>query len=279
MNSIKKNSLVLFFLVALTVFSTAVQADVKGEGKIGLASGLEFINLYLLLATIGLLTWQIFKYTKGTVSIIWGYFLVAVLLLASIQLFLVLVDKELIMVHDSTFHISWHLLFYLSMVFFVLGGKGLVDLAGNKSQDTQSKLFVWTGIAVVFTIAIFAGAEAVDGFITANFEGTFLDTFGIHHFGAFVAALLAAFYMFKIRNMYEGMIGVIATPLLLFLALFGVFHLWELVTESWKLIAVEVSVIEGVEQIIALPALAILLYGFYMSKQMMEKFAKTIKKS
>lgn len=263
----------LGILIALTPLALA-DDDSHGGEKSNLLTILEFVNLFLLLATIGLIVWQTSRYTQGSVSIIWGYFLMGTLLLAAIQLFIVFNDVGVIAVHDSTFHISWHLMFYLSMLLFFMGGRGLVNLASNKPPEA-AKLKHWAIGSFVFVLIIFLGAEPVNQFVIDYFQGTILDTFGTHHFGAFLAALLAAFYMLKVRNRYKDIIGIIATPLLIFLALFGVFHLWELLTESWKLIIVEGSVIETVEQIIAIPALSVLLYGFYKSKQMMGKFTNT----
>lgn len=59
-------------------------------------------------------------------------------------------------------------------------------------------------------------------------------------------------YIFDLRKSWGKFMTVSIYPILIFLFLMGLQHFWEVITESWKLIELESSVIERVEGLLVL---------------------------
>jgi hypothetical protein len=88
-----------------------------------------------------------------------------------------------------------------------------------------------------------------------------LDSWGLHHFVAFVFAGGVAVYLWHARSNL-GQIGkLIANPIIIAVAALSLQHLWELLNESWKVIQVTDVVGEGVEKICLTVAALSLIWG------------------
>ncbi|MBS3084003.1 hypothetical protein J4423_04320 [Candidatus Pacearchaeota archaeon] len=257
---------VLLFVPKFTGYS--VEGGEEYEG--GLLLALDYVNLFAVVLSAIILLIIIRKYTEGSLQKVWIYFLGGTITIGLTRLFYMLADLKIMVISDVMKDIGWHSLFYLSMILFFIGGKALVSLAKDgKSVESKRKLVFWMIFSVLFILIIFSSAVSLSSWLVSNFEGSFLDKIGFVHFIAFVLAGIVSMYMYKVRERYSKVISIITTPFTLFLALYSLYHLWELLGESWGIISLSESIFERVEQVIALSAFVCLLFGFYKSMRNM----------
>ena len=102
----------------------------------------------------------------------------------------------------------------------------------------------------------------VNQFIIDYFKDTFWDTSGSMHFVAFTFAGLVAYYLNGIRRRFPGSVGSISAPMLISVGLLSSIHLWELLTESWKIIPVTGDLGEFVEMLFWVPVYLFIVIAF-----------------
>lgn len=255
-------SLALFITGTLSVF--AREHFAPSEGGAVLIPFLDPINSILIVIGIGLVFWLVLKYWESSVGAVLLYFLYGAALLGAFVLFKALVDSSIISIQEGTFEMWSHMIFYLSMLTFFIGATGLTQLT---TSTPQQKTFSFTyailmgALFTILTSALFLSAQPLNFLFNMSFFAIF-DLLGIHHFIAFAIAALVSFYVYIIKTKHGSYTAAIATPLLLAFALFSLFHIWELFTESLKLIILSETVIERVEQVIAFLAHTLIIYSF-----------------
>jgi hypothetical protein len=216
---------------------------------------------------IAYITW---KFGKSAFGYLFGYFMFGAVLLGATRLFIYLVDNGSVAISEGSLEFWWHLIFYMSMLMFFMGCRGLVNLAkGVTVHESLRKAMNWGLLCVVFVGLIFFLAGSVDQTLSQVYVGSPLDSFGLHHFIAVISAGLVSYYLYSVRSRI-GMIGSgIAIPMIGSMALLSLQHLWELIAESWKLVELTSGAIEQGEQFLVLPALILLIVAFMRLKTVM----------
>lgn len=223
----------------------------------------EWVLALLLASSLVILTSIVRKIGKGAINVVFGAFMVGVGLLAMSRLFLDLADWGFYTLTETTLHLWWHSIFYLSMVAFIWGGRRIKEIAraeipqGYGRRDT-----LFLGSLVGLGVVIFGLAPRLEPMIGQTLEATAINRMGLHHFVAMSLGMIAAYYMYYIKNNWGRVLGVGAKPLIWFLFAMGLQHLWELLTESWQLIIVAHELIEQVEQAILVLGLLALCLAF-----------------
>lgn len=226
----------------------------------------------LLFACIALYTtFAIMRSYKGsTLGVTFGYYFYGVSLLLAIRVLIFLVNQHVIKVADDTLMIQWHIIFYLGMTMFFLAAKQMIHLA----QIAESAIsFRGVHILGVFLLgASFLTTVLLIPFdyqISTYFNNSIWDHIGILHFIAFVFTLVIISYLIKIRAQYKN-IGVIAVPIIIVLSVLSTIHLWELSTESWKLIQISADMGETIELFLWFPVFPILIISFLRLHKLMQ---------
>lgn len=229
-------------------------------------NSLDFVILGLAAASFLMTISIIKKFGGGTLGKIFYFFAAGALFFGLAELFLFMNDWEVFDMSDISLHLSWHLIFYFSMICFILGGKKLHYFALGKPAvfGVAEKSFL--GIFGLITIFLFLFSDFTNGALTPLFEGTVVDQWGLHHLLAFIFASIAAYYFTTIEKDWGKLFGVAIVSILFFLVLVGLQHLWEALVENIKIIPVEGTTAEIVEKIILAPALVLLLFAFYRIK-------------
>ncbi len=152
---------------------------------------------------------------------------------------------------DSSMDIWWHIMFYLAMFSFYFGFKKLSALGSSETGTTVASTGstkAWGIFSLVVLVIVFIIPKIADPLVMA-YTASKLGELGLHHFLAFVMAGVVGAYLFSAK-IFLGQIGkAIANPMLIAIWALSLQHLWELLNESWKVIAVTPEVGEGVEKI------------------------------
>ena len=88
----------------------------------------------------------------------------------------------------------------------------------------------------------------------------------MHHFLAFILSGVVGSYLFNAKKNL-GLIGkAIANPMIIAIWALSIQHLWELLTESWKVFEITGDNIEGVEKIFLIIASVSIAYAAWRLK-------------
>jgi hypothetical protein len=165
--------------------------------------------------------------------------------------------------------IWWHTMFYLAFIFYFAGLKLLVKLGSAEAQlDGQTKSgaeMLWSIVTFFILLGVFTLPRFVDGAILMYADSP-LAALGLHHFLAFAISGLVATYLVFAKRQFGTIGTAIAVPMTIAVAAFSVQHFWELLTESWKVIDVAPSTIEGVEKIFLVVASVCILIAAWRLK-------------
>lgn len=153
---------------------------------------------------------------------------------------------------DESMDIWWHLMFYLAMISYYIGFKALAKLGTNESSAetavNTSAGVVWGVFCVLVLIMIFIIPSRAESLVSAYLASS-LGGLGAHHFIAFIMAGVIGAYLFSAK-MFLGQIGrAIASPMIIAIWALAAQHLWELLTESLKVLDVSSTSVEGGEKI------------------------------
>ena len=152
---------------------------------------------------------------------------------------------------DESVDIWWHLMFYLALFSYYFGFKALVGLASGEAEDTGGIIGSerkWGVFSLILLVVIFIVPKYAEPVVQAYLASS-LAELGLHHFLAFILAGVVGSYLASIKKNI-GQIGrAIANPLIAALWALAIQHFWELLVESWKVIAVTTETGEGVEKI------------------------------
>lgn len=279
-----KKGLLFFFLLASILVPLAFAPLVNGQTireEPIVASG-NFLEpyaepiIFLLIAIVFVITLTIvLKIGSGVLNVVFVSFMTGILLLGLSRLFLHLSDLGYYQLSSVTTHIFWHLIFYLSMLSFIWGGVRIKEISSSQSPiGFHSKDGIVLGALVVVSVGIFLIAQSLEPVLAPMLVGSFVDTFGLHHFIAVILAAFVAYYMYYIKVNWGQLLSVSVGPIIVFLSLMGAQHFWELLTESWKYIPIEEATGEHVEQLIVIPALAFLVIAMYRVKKVINAQTK-----
>lgn len=231
----------------------------------------NILNLILSLLAIGIIFYVINSYKRSSISSIFVYFFTGILLLGAIRLFFLFIDLEIVQLHESAVMVCWHIMFYLSTLMFLLGSRRLSLISNiSESHGTMNTALIITVSTTILTLLILFNIPTIAYYNSLYFEHSWFDQIGIYHFIAFAFAGAAAFYIFQIKQKIKGFFGVIATPLLYVFLCLSLIHLWELLTENWKIIPVEDTIIEIGEQVLWIPVFILINYAFWKFGRMMQ---------
>jgi len=203
------------------------------------------------------------RFGQGALGAPFLYFTAGTFMIGLARLFLFLASAEVYTLEETTLHVWWHVMFYLGMTSFALGGMRMQKIAAQSPVAGFSAKDTYTLAAfLAVSFLIFFIATPLEPILAPVLVGSFVETFGLHHFLAVIFAVFAGFYIHKIKSHWGKLLTVSVYPFLAFIVLMGLQHAWEVVTESWHLIELSLSTIEQVEQFIVLPALVLLGFGF-----------------
>ena len=246
-----------------------LDSDVGGHGygEGALLMSLEAANITLAVVATMLFASVARRLGTSREGIAIGYLMTGIALLGITRVFYIVADRGVISVHDDTLELWWHLIFYLSMVMFICGGKALSSVPAERvGLESFRLLRRWQVISVALTAAVFLSAEALDQPFVSAFDGTLWDRLGVQHFVALVLAALAALQMTATSGGGAGIVDhdivpSIRIPLVVTLSLFSLDHLWELLAETWELFIAPETLIERTEQLIVFPAIMAATYA------------------
>lgn len=246
----KKITLFGLIVIAITIISASFQLCKNG---IPLEELLSYV--FLLIAPISSL-YVAFGSNNKTLKVTYTFFSLGIIFFALSYLFVPILGVNAEALSDVVFHLGWHSIFYMSMISFIWGGVRIRQVSRN---SLYTHFNIWDLFVVAFTVfvtfSIFFSIQNFNTVYSTTIEGSFVDRFGIHHLVAFVLAVIVAWYIFYIKKSWGKLVAVGANGILGFLSLVALQHLWELLTESLKIIRVTMDVVEGVETYIVIGAL------------------------
>ena len=210
---------------------------------------------------------------KSAMQTIVMYLAIATGVFVAISAFLTL-GADFFHISENSLDVWWHILFYMSFAFYfvalrMLVGLGISDSTSLEQEKAMNQARLWGFVALCGIVLVFLLPSWVENFVLL-YANSALDSFGLHHFIAFIFAGGVATYLWNARNNL-GQIGrTIANPIIIAVIALALQHLWELLNESWKVIIVTDTVGEGVEKIFLITAGLALIYGGWQ----LYKFAK-----
>lgn len=215
------------------------------------------ILIFSLIITALFLCFQLIRtIAKGVMNVIFWSFTLGIFLFGASRLFLLLADSGVYQLHGVTIHIWWHIIFYLGVLSFIWGGVRLTEIAKSQTPvGFSQKDKILFAIFLLITAGIFLIATPLETMLMPLLVGSPIETLGLHHFVAVILGLVAAFYLFTLKSTWGKLLTVGIMPIIAFLALIGLQHLWEFLTESLKVIVLPDATIEFIEQLIVIPAL------------------------
>lgn len=172
-----------------------------------------YFNLaYLIFTIIALLVIgvNIKEHGKSLVGNLLIYSFFGTLFLGAIRLFFALTDAGLIKIDDGTVMVCWHLMFYLTMLTFLISIRALVKIVDLSHTNSLGNPFIPSIILGLLILAVFAIAAPVDQYVKTYFVDTIWDRSGLVHFVAFAFAGFLSYYLYKINKKFEGNIGALS---------------------------------------------------------------------
>lgn len=226
---------------------------------------LEILNFLFLAVAAGLSVYLFFSFGQGALRLPFLGIASSIVLLLIARIFVFAVDAGIYNLHEVNLHIWWHMIFAFSMICFIIGGKKLRDIAVNPAEGSQLRIIdiFYPSLFIALSLSMFLFVQSVEDGMSALFVGSIVDSLGIHHLVVVILAAIAAWYVLKIKQNWGAILNVSVYPFFIFISLMAVQHIWELLTESWKVIILSHETIELVEQYIILPGFAALIIGLY----------------
>jgi hypothetical protein len=210
--------------------------------------GYYLSSLGFLIATI-ITAVAVRKFGQSILGSIFSYLFIGTAIFFVITIFQQL-GTDFFMISEESMSIWWHIMFYLAMLSYFLGFKALVDLAASDEAlaGTRGREKIWTIFTQVLLVIIFiipSRAEPIMlSYITSKpFE------LGMHEFVAFLLAAAIGSYLFRAKSNIGQIGSAIAKPMIIAIWALSLQHFWELLTESWKVIAIPSANVQGVENI------------------------------
>lgn len=221
---------------------------------------LELIIYALVIVAIWLSISIARAFGGGVLGVTFYYFAVSFFLVGLHRMFPQVADGGFYMLQNVTEHLWVHLIFYFGILAFILGARRLNSISNPSSSSSFGSADVFTlGFLTLVPLTVFVIAQPLEPIMATMFVGSIVDTFGLHHFLAFIFAVVAAWYVWSMKKNF----GARVYPFLALLFLMGVQHFWETLTESWRVIMISQDTAELIEKFILIPSLVLLTVGLY----------------
>lgn len=203
------------------------------------------------------------KFEFGALNLLFISYAFGILFLGLSQLFDYLKESGAYTLSDISFHAWLHLIVYCALLSLIWGGyrvKRSIGAAKVLHFDSNDKAVF--GILLAFTAVIFIAPPFVETSLSKALTGSFIDTFGLHHFIAMLGAYIAGWYLYHIRGNW-GLLGTNILFMIGFLIVIGSQHGWEVITESTnlRLVSLPDVAIEGVEALLLVVATTLYVVG------------------
>lgn len=214
------------------------------------------ISLGYYVSTLGFIIAAVVTYnaaraaSQSSLKTVLNYLFTGTATFFVITVFQKLAEADVLGISAESTDVWWHIMFYVAMISFYIGFKSLARLGSPDAGTSTSKDsgMVWGIITLVVLVTAFVFAGSSEPMMQA-YNSSKLGELGLHHFVAFALAGVVGAYLFSAK-LFLGQIGrAIAGPMIIAIWAFAGQHLWELLTESLKVITVTSETIEGVEKI------------------------------
>jgi len=264
-------------VVTLSVFVFVSNGE-NSEGRVGIINLWLEATIFLFLIIAAVITIPIiFRHKEDSWKPLFIFMLSGIILMILARVIIVLYDFRILKIGEETLAVSWHLIFYLGMISFLIVLDKVMTikekaLGGQRVGFVRKDLIILV-ILGVLALAVLFSTGPLDSWFLSWFDGSFIAEIGLHHllaflFAGFIAAKFVWVKFFMQRESYDTrVIDALFGGLLIFLALTSLNHFWELITESWMIILLPETIIETVEQILWLPASIFLAYGLWRASK------------
>ncbi len=222
-----------------------------------LAQIMQLLIYAAILVALALNIYIVRKIGKGVMNIVFISFGMSLFLIGLSNLFVALYEPSL---EDITLHVFWHSIAYLGFISLIWGGYRIKSIIGSPNPEGFGfkDMAVFSTMTII-ALMIFLAAPVLNEGLFQMLSGSLFETLGVHHLIAFLLGITGALYLFYIKGGPQA--GKSITFIGIFLLLLGVQHLWEILTETFKVIQLESSTIELIEQFIVLPAILFFIVG------------------
>lgn len=230
----------------------------------------DIVSVIAIVATLVVLALNIRDFWGTPTAEVFVYYGTASFLLGLIAVFMHLSLAHAIPVGGASRTLGWHLMFYLSMGMFMAGTTALLRLDKPNGPVRRFAEAVRRGfIPAAVGVVVFFAAMAADAWATRTFGGSLVDRIGIVHFIAFALCLGVVRAMRTLRTQLSSYLASIAGPLTKAVLIFGLVHLWELLSESWRVIGLPGELGEALELTLIACATVLVFAGLLRTRRKM----------
>jgi len=222
-----------------------------------LAQIMQLLIYAAILIGLALNIYIVRKVGKGIMNVVFMSFGMSLFLVGLSNLFVAVYESSL---EDITLHVFWHSIAYLAFIALIWGGYRIKSIISSPNPEGFGfkDMAVFSSM-VIIAVMIFLAAPVLNASLGQMLTGSLFETLGVHHLIAFLLGIIGALYLFYIKGGPQA--GKSITFIGIFLLLLGVQHFWEILTETFKVIELEGSTIELIEQFIVLPAIIFFIVG------------------
>lgn len=216
------------------------------------------INISILLG-FGMSVYVVKKIGKGILNIAVIPLSLGIFLIGISNIFITLNRSGFYQLSDTTAHLWWHMIASIGMISVVYGGWRIKNISNaNNEAGFGEKNVLALGAMVAAVVVIFMAAQPLEKSLSAALTGSVVESFGLHHLITLTLAFMAGFYLVLTRKQAGNFI--VSAPFVAgFLFFLGGQHVWEMLTESLKVIKIDSEAIELVEQFLVLPAMVLFI--------------------
>lgn len=220
----------------------------------------EYLIYGLLALAMGLSVYTARKFSSGALSVLFSSFAYSVFFIAVYFVFMRL-SEDGGYYSDVSLHVWAHVIVYFSMISLIWGAYQMrqvaehQDMTAGHGYAAKKNAFYWSLIALMVLALLFS--FPLETVFSSFLTGSVIDVLGLHHFSVFVLGAVSAWYLHRLKGDW-GLLASSLSFFIGFLCLIGLQHLWETLTESWRVVVLDTVFIEGVEMLIIAPALILL---------------------
>ncbi|MBI2459551.1 MAG: hypothetical protein HYV53_03300 [Parcubacteria group bacterium] len=232
---------------------------------------LEFVAYISILIGFGLSVYVVKKIGKGILNVALLPLSLGIFLVGLANIFITLNRFGFYQLSETTAHLWWHMIASIGIISVVYGGWRIKAVNSvNDENGFGERSILALGAMVAAVVVIFIIAQPLERIFSTALAESAVENFGLHHLITFSLAFIAGFYLVFTRKQAGNFI--ISAPLVAgFLFFLGGQHVWEMLTESLKVIKADHEIIELVEQFLVLSAMML----FIMSQWKIIKFIKS----
>ncbi len=220
---------------------------------------LEIVTYLATLIAFCLSTYVVVSFGKGMLNVLFLSFTFSIFFIGMYLLHGYLSDVGVYNLSEESHGLWVHLIVYLSMLSLIWGGyriKSIVS-SGAIEEGVGWKDARFYAVLLIALAAIFVYTPILEGALSVSPLLASLESWGFSHFTVFILGGISFWYLKYVRGSW-GLIAKSISLVMGFLLLIGVQHLWENLTESWKVVSLSHSAIESVESIVL--SLALVLF-------------------